>query len=114
MAKRSRQEKKQKARLSEKEKNDASAITQDVSKPSFDKQQRREVQQAIELGIERYKRQHKSKARDFDKAQKKQKKQLVVTDVKALPEKKRIFNGLPWALLVISWLGFIVFWMMQQ
>ncbi|NRB40276.1 MAG: DUF2956 family protein [Pseudomonadales bacterium] len=117
MAKRSRQEKKSKikdkAKLSTEEKAAALAIVKDVSKPAFTKQQRKDVQQAIEQGIERYKRQHKAKARDYDKALKNQRKQeqrqaLVEDDVEE-PTSSVFVQVLPWALLVLSWVGFAAF-----
>lgn len=117
MAKRSRQEKKNKvqdkAKLSAEEKAAALAIVNDVSKPSFNKQQRKDVQQAIEQGIERYKRQHKAKARDFDKALKNQRKQeqrlQVEDDVSIVSGSDTLKTVLPWGLLLLSWLAFAAF-----
>ena len=113
MANRSRAQKKSKvnnkAKLSEQEKAAALAIVEDVSKPGFNKQQRKEVQQAIEQGIERYKRQHKAKARDVDKALKKQKNKPVVEAVNEPGAEKPFY--LPWALLALSWLGFAIYFM---
>ena len=118
MARRSRQEKKQKnhnkIKLSDAERGAADAITNEVSKPSFNKQQRKEIQTAIEQGIARYKREHKSKARDYDKALKQQLKQYQSgdDDVETLSDKeppKTLLSYLPWLLLVISWAGFVVY-----
>lgn len=116
MAKRSRQEKKNKvqdkAKLSATEKAAALAIVEDVSKPSFTKQQRKDVQQAIEQGIERYKRQHKAKARDFDKALKNQRKQeqrLQEDEEITTPTRYEFKTLIPWGLLLISWLAFAAF-----
>ena len=122
MAGRSRQEKKSKGKaqnkagdkvkLSAEEKAAAESIVNDVSKAGFNKQQRKEVQSAIEQGIERYKRQHKSKARDYDKALKKQRKQVEADqsqEVESGEGSLALSVILPWALLLLSWAVFTAF-----
>ena len=119
MAKRSRQEKKNKppkAKLSAQAQLDAQAITEQVCKPSFSKQQRKEVHQAIQQGIERYKQQHSAKARSVDKQRKKYAKQQVADKV-AEPElmvPRRWPIVLPWLLLMLSWAGFFAAYAVQQ
>lgn len=124
MAKRSRQEKKskvannskktpqEKVKLSPQAKADALHIVNDVSKPSFNKQQRKEVQQAIELGIERYRREHKAKARDVDKLLKKAKSAAVIETAPAKDAKNDYSGKLAWGLLILSWVAFLVMYLM--
>jgi len=119
MANRSRQEKKNKppkAKLSEQAQADASAIADQVSKPSFNKQQRKEVHQAIQQGIERYKQQHSAKARNVDKQRKKYTKQLASPEVveQELASPSKLVIILPWLLLVLSWCGFVTAYVAQQ
>lgn len=116
MAKRSRQEKKlAKPKLSEQAQADAQAITEQVCKPSFNKQQRKEVHQAVQQGIERYKQQHSAKARSVDKQRKKYTKQLkadVVEQEVSTPSRWPVI--LPWLLLALSWCGFAAIYMAQR
>lgn len=96
-----------KAKLSEQAQVDAQNIAQIVSKPSFTKQQRKEVHQAVQQGIERYKQQHSAKARRVDKQRKKLAKQAVTTVLEepvVQPSQWPII--LPWVLLALSWCGF--------
>ena len=119
MANRSRQEKKNKpakAQLSEQAQTDAQAITDQVSKPSFNKQQRKEVHQAIQQGIERYKQQHSAKARNVDKQRKKYTKQLASTEIvdQEVAGSSQLAVALPWLLLVLSWCGFVAMYVSQH
>ena len=119
MAKRSRQEKKQKLakpQLSEQAQADAQAITEQVCKPSFNKQQRKEVHLAIQQGIERYKQQHSAKARSVDKQRKKLAKQAAGTELveQELTSPSKWPVIVPWLLLVLSWCGFAAVYVAQQ
>ncbi len=96
-----------KAKLSEQAQADAQTIAEQVSKPSFTKQQRKEVHHAIQQGIERYKQQHSAKARNVDKQRKKLAKQTVAPKVEEHPKPSKWPVILPWALLILSWCGFV-------
>ncbi len=121
MAGRSRQEKKNKSanksKVSVEIRNESAEITQQVVKPGMAKQQRKEVQKAIEAGIALYKKQHSSKQRDYNKQGKKAlaslQQQNSQTTKEVEPLASKIINSwLPWGLLVLSWIGFLVFYML--
>ena len=76
------------------------------------------IAQGIEKGIAQYKKQHKDKARQADKAKKKaQKAKQAQHSAIAQPEAETVTtveaqaktNMLPWALLALSWIGFIIY-----
>ncbi len=117
MSNRSRQEKKSKTgntpRVAVRGHDEAVAITQNVVKPAHTKQQRKEIQKAIEAGIAQYKREFKAKQRDYNKQGRKaiaslNQTQSDTADVDSIeaPSKKHL---LPWILLGLSWLGFAVY-----
>lgn len=116
----SRREKKQnkpvKSKLSEQAQADAQTISEQVSKPGFTKQQRKEVHQAIQQGIERYKQQHSAKARSVDKQRKKRVKQAAGAEVveQALPSPSKWPVIIPWLLLAVSWCCFATVYVVTQ
>ncbi|WP_076410350.1 DUF2956 domain-containing protein [Shewanella sp. UCD-KL12] len=94
--------------------NEAMKVAKATQKPGQTKEQTRLIALGIEKGIAEYKKQQKSKARDRDKSRKQDIKAKaraaeaeVNDDVEVDTSTKG--NGLPWALLVISWLGFIAY-----
>lgn len=114
MARRSRQEKKHGAKAKQGEANlasEAQAIAANVSKPSFDKAQRKEVQKAIEAGIAQYKRQFNAKQRSYDKQAKKAMKALDQAQQQPVEDEAEVefrsTAGLAWGLLALSWLFFL-------
>ncbi|USD33232.1 MULTISPECIES: DUF2956 domain-containing protein [Vibrio] len=97
---------------------EAMKIAKATQKPGQTKEQTKLIAQGIEKGIALYKKQHKDKARQADKAKKKAQKAKqaqhsaivqpeaeTVTTVEAQPKT----NMLPWALLALSWIGFIIY-----
>lgn len=90
--------------------NSAAAIAKSTQKPGQTKDQTKLIAQGIQKGIEQYKKQQKSKARDADKAKKKQHKLKLISNESnentAVTAKHSI---LPWLLLGISWLSFAVY-----
>lgn len=109
MAKRSRAEKKDnKPKLSDEAKSKAQEITNNVVPVGFTKQQRREVQQAIEKGLDKIRTETKMKNRERDKKHKKLQQQLsqvdVNTDTTEAPPNKTSIATLPWSLLAATWL----------
>lgn len=109
MAKRSRQEKKSKSankpKISVEMANDASRITKNVSKPSFDKQQRKEIQKAIEAGIAQYRREYSAKQRTQDKQAKKSSTTISESEAEKSQNTGQtgLLSYLPWGLLFLSW-----------
>lgn len=95
---------------------EAMKIAKATQKPGQTKEQTKLVAQGIEKGIALYKKQQKEKKRQADKAQKKQKRAkssepaanpvaLESNDTISTPRS----SILPWALLAISWVGFIAY-----
>ena len=84
----------------------AAKIAAGMKKPVQTKEQTKLVEQGIQKGIEQYKKVHKAKARDADKAKKKLQKAKLVTitdDAAVANESKSSF--VPWLLRAISWVG---------
>ena len=90
--------------------NEALNMAKQTQKPGQTKEQTRLIAQGIQKGIAEYKKSIKAKQRQADKAQKKQQKQkalntennMSISENEVVPSKK----GLPWVLLVISWVMF--------
>lgn len=112
MSNRSRADKKgNKPKLSTEAKAQVQVITNTVVPVSFSKQQRKEVQQAIENGMATIRAQAKSNSRDRDKKLKKLQKQLEtqshsMTETKIQKTEKAPNIMIPWSLLILSWLAF--------
>ena len=84
----------------------------------FNRQQRKEVQQAIERGMTTIRAQARSKNREQEKEVKQLQKQLdnkgdnIDTTAEASDSKSRVNEVLPWGLLLISWIGMAAYlWM---
>ena len=115
MAKRSRYQKKHAQKPAPQDADPATAIAEQQSPASLTKQQRKAVKKAIEQGIEQYKRQHKAKLRQQDKQRKKANQVPAFqpsgddgSRVQALSKKQIAALMLPWCLLVLSWLYFLM------
>lgn len=112
MTNRSRADKKgNKPKLSTQAKAQVQVITNTVVPVSFSKQQRKEVQQAIENGMATIRAQAKSNSRDRDKKLKKLQQQLEtqshsMTDTNIQKTEKAPNIMIPWSLLILSWLAF--------
>jgi hypothetical protein len=119
MAKRTRAEKKSsKPQLSTEARAQAQTITNTVIPVSFTKQQRKEVQQAIESGMATVRAQANSKSREREKKVKQLQKQLVAkggniaTATEASHGKSKLSVMLPWGLLSLTWIGLAMYlWM---
>jgi hypothetical protein len=112
MVNRTRAEKKSsKPKLSTEAHAQAQGIANTVIPVSFTKQQRKEVQQAIESGMATIRAQASSKSREREKKVKQLQKQLdnkgdnIATTTEASDSKSRVNEVLPWGLLLISWIG---------
>ncbi|GMQ47367.1 DUF2956 domain-containing protein [Vibrio sp. 10N] len=95
---------------------EAMKIAKATQKPGQTKEQTKLVAQGIEKGIALYKKQQKEKKRQADKAQKKQKRaksvepatsQATTDTVESVSAPRTAI--LPWALLTLSWVGFIAY-----
>ncbi len=94
----------------------AMAIAKGTQKPGQTKEQTKLIAQGISHGIHLFKQQEKAKARERDKARKKQQKDKVVEiqpESSAKPQSSSILKVLPWALLLISWCLFAVFFLLE-
>jgi len=93
-------------------------IAKATQKPGQTKEQTKLISQGIEKGIALYKKQQKEKARQADKAKKKvqRAKQTQQADVNESVETTDISSSestksalVPWVLLMVSWVGFVVY-----
>jgi len=87
------------------------AIAKGTQKPGQTKEQTKLIAQGIAKGIEQYKKQQKTKAREADKAQKKAAKakrdEIMEEPIETTHHRSNAW--LPWLLLALSWLGFVVY-----
>lgn len=116
MAKRTRAEKKaSKPQLSTEARAQVQTITNAVTPASFTKQQRKEVQQAIESGMATVRAQANSKSREREKKLKQLQKQLatdggnIATATEASHGKSNLSVILPWGLLSLTWIGLAIY-----
>ncbi|MCM2681248.1 DUF2956 domain-containing protein [Echinimonas agarilytica] len=101
--------------ISPETKSEAMQAAKSTQRPGQTKEQTKLIAQGIEKGIAEYKKQHKAKARQRDKQRKQHKglEQAVTVEhakasVVVSPEASK--NWVPWALLVLSWLGFLAYY----
>ena len=98
--------------LSEKNKDEAMKIARGTQKPGQTKEQTKLIAQGIKKGIESYKKQQSKKARELDrklnKASALHSSHETATQQVVEPVVVK-GNKLPWVLLVLSWLGFVVY-----
>jgi hypothetical protein len=87
-----------------------------TQKPGQTKEQTKLIAQGIEKGIALYKKQQKEKNRQADRAKKKTlqlKKTAQNTEEEPAPietESSTVSTSwLPWALLIVSWFGFVIY-----
>ena len=97
---------------------EAMAVAKATQKPGQSKEQTKLIAQGIEKGIALYKKQQKEKSRQADKAKKKTIKAKRVEQENAHEvEQEQVTETttqsknaiLPWSLLIISWIGFIIY-----
>ena len=91
---------------------EAMRIARGTQRPGQTKEQTKLIAQGIQKGIDQYKKQYKIKARELDKQLKKVAAQRHEVEHKEL-EKVEVIRYrqsiLPWLLLLLSWVGFILF-----
>lgn len=97
---------------------EAMKIAKATQKPGQTKEQTKLIAQGIEKGIAQYKKQQKERSRQADKAKKKAQKSKqqpqslekdTVAEAAHIQEPRGKNAILPWGLLVISWVGFIIY-----
>lgn len=98
--------------LSEKSKDEAMKIARGTQKPGQTKEQTKSIAQGIQKGIEIYKKKQSEKGRELDKKLNKASalRSSHETSTEQVVEPVVVKgNKLPWVLLVLSWLGFVVY-----
>ncbi len=88
---------------------EAEAIAKGTQRPGQSKEQTKLIAQGIQKGIDQYKKQQKSRARELDKRAKNAlKKELRNNELQ--PESEIVYkqHWFPWLLLILSWVIFIV------
>ncbi|NVD06118.1 DUF2956 domain-containing protein [Vibrio sp. JPW-9-11-11] len=97
---------------------EAFKIAKATQKPGQTKEQTRLIAQGIEKGIAQYKKQQKERARQANKAKKKAHKakqasspaaEVSPTQSSTVTEQKQNDGRLAWILLIVSWIGFLVY-----
>jgi hypothetical protein len=102
-----------KQKVSTETQSESMRIASGTKKPGQLKEQTKIIASGIEKGIAEYKKQQKAKSRKFDK----QKKQLLKAnsvsenevETEVVTETSKNSQTLPWALLLISWAGFVAY-----
>ena len=93
-------------------KDEATKIAKAIQRPRQTKEQTRLIAQGIQKGIDQYKKQQKSKARDLDKKLKQVSRSASApateAEIQEIVHYKQ--HWLPWALLACSWIGFGAFY----
>jgi len=92
-------------------------IAQGIQSPGQTKEQTRLVARGIEKGIAQYKKRHSAKERELDKALKRLERVApephAPTDVPATQTVRDKQHWLPWAMLILTWLGIAGFALWQ-
>jgi len=98
--------------LSDKSKDDAMKIARGTQRPGQTKEQTKLIAQGIQKGIEIYKKKQSEKARQMDKKLKKTSALAASHETTTEQGVEPVVvkgNMLPWVLLAVSWLGFVVY-----
>ncbi|QXC34107.1 DUF2956 domain-containing protein [Aeromonas sp. FDAARGOS 1407] len=98
---------------------EAMKIARANQKPGQTKEQTQLIAQGIQKGIDEYKKQMKARAREANRQKKQQAKARQQQSENQLDEQDESLelvevtrqHPLPWALLVLSWLGFAAGWL---
>ncbi|MCG8668192.1 MAG: DUF2956 domain-containing protein [Pseudomonadales bacterium] len=85
------------------------AAAKATQRPGQTKEQTKLIAQGIQKGIDHYKKQQKSKARELDKKLKNAKSAPRELEVQINEVVRYRQHWLPWSLLFVSWLAFSVF-----
>ncbi len=110
--------------VSDQTKAEAMSIAKGTQKPGQTKEQTKLIAQGIQKGIEQYKKQQKSKARELDKGLKKVRATQESIQAEQAQEQasslKQTSTGFslpavitPWLLLLVSWVGAGAVWLLN-
>jgi len=91
---------------------EAMKISKSIQRPNQTKEHTKLIAQGIQKGIAEYKKNQKAKARKQEKIKKKtaqKKANNTVIENETKDEVKCSTQWLPWILLLISWLGMVLF-----
>ena len=92
---------------------EALKVAKSIQKPNQTKEQTKLIAQGIEKGIAEYKKQQSKKSRERDKAKKsllrEKNNQEKQTEVNIEEKEHKKGGNLPWSLLAMSWLGFMLY-----
>lgn len=94
---------------------DAVKAAKATQRPGQTKEQTKLIAQGIEKGIAHYKKQQKEKSRELNRRLHKASQVKVVPDIgssKGNNEADCRQSVFPWLLLMVSWLGFVVYFLM--
>ncbi|MCC4833778.1 DUF2956 domain-containing protein [Shewanella sp. 10N.7] len=98
--------------ISQETQNEAMKVAKATQKPSQTKEQTKLIALGIEKGIAEYKKQQKAKARGRDKQRKqdlKAKSRQETSEIEFIAEAPTSSPKFPWILLVASWVGFLIY-----
>ncbi|WP_347990112.1 DUF2956 domain-containing protein [Methylomonas sp. AM2-LC] len=96
---------------------EALKVAKSIQRPAQTKEQTKLISQGIQQGIDLYKRQQKEKARELNKTRKKLANQRENTVEQNDSEGQEIIvyqqHWLPWLLLILTWLGFGIYFLLK-
>jgi len=88
----------------------AMKVAKGTQRPNQTKEQTKLIAQGIEKGIAEYKKQQNKKSRERDKMRKNDLK-VKIKQPETIEVSRPKANPLSWILLVLSWLGFITWYL---
>lgn len=96
---------------------EADKIAKATQRPGQSKEQTKLIAQGIQKGIEQFKRQQKEKTREINKKLKNVRQKTNDNLQEPLTQQLISSNNkspiLPWALLALSWVCFVVYWLLN-
>ena len=93
-------------KISKETQEQAMKVAKGIQRPNQTKEQTKLISQGIEKGIAEYKKQQNKKYRERDKIRKVNLKSKM-SESPVVDISKPELNRLPWVLLVVSWIGFV-------
>ncbi len=105
-----------KNKVSKETKVQAMKMTKGTQNKALSKEQTKLISQGIEKGIAEYKKQQAKKARSLDKQRKQKVAVKAQANVQPVDKEQTANNNrqwLPWLLLLLSWTGFIVYYLIS-
>lgn len=106
--------KKHKEVVSQETQDEATTMAKKTQKSGQTKEQTKLIALGIQKGITEYKKQAKAKQREADKAKKKKSPMNELELQDNTTDTKSTTSILPWALLVLSWIGFVSYHFLNQ